>query len=155
MKMLLVGLASLMLVSGCASGALGKLVTPNSVLIAQIGFDVAVGAYCGPDTVMGKAKALAIKTVAQEMLAIDTGSSVPLAALQAALQAKLAAINLNNPGEQQAANEMILIVNQTVGNLVTKPPTSTATTPTVAPTATVAIATVLQQIVNATAAYGV
>jgi len=142
--------ALLLTLAGCAS--LGKLVTPNSVLISQIGFDVAVGAACGPDTVAGRAKALAIKTIASELLAVDTGSSVPLSLLQATLQTKIAALSAANPGEALAANEVLVIVSQIVANLTTP---SAGAKPVAASTATVAIATVLQQIISATGAYGV
>jgi hypothetical protein len=140
--------------SGCSSGALGKVFTPNTVLISQIGFDVAVGAVCGSDTAVGKAKAASLKLVATQLLAVDTGSTAPLAALEASLQAKMATLKLP-PTDQMAATVLLQVINQTIANLVQKPASSTSTTPTTTMTATVAIATVLQEVINATAAYGV
>jgi hypothetical protein len=153
---MMVGLMAAIMVSGCASGKLGKILTPTTVLISQIGFDVAVGAVCGADTVAGKAKAATIKTVATELLAVDSGSTAPLVTLEASLQAKIATLNLP-PTDSIAVAALLQVVNQVVANLVTTSSsgTSTSTTPSAPMTATVAIATVLQQIINATAAYGV
>lgn len=151
-------------IGGCASGALGKLMTPNTVLIAQLAFDVSVGAVCGPDTAVGKAKAASLKLVATELLAIDQGSMVPLAALETSLQAKLATLNLP-PADLMAAQMLMIVINQTISNLVqtsaapaaaaASSGTAPSTTPATTMTAQVAVATVLQQIINAASAYGV
>lgn len=159
MKILMVGLASLMLMSGCASGALGKLVTPNSVLISQIAIDAAVGAVCGPETVAGVTKALAIKTAATELLALDNGSAIPLTDIYPVLNARLdKLVTTLNPAEMQAAKELLLMLSQTANNVVQRQQAAqgTSTVPIVNNSKnTIVIATALHQVINATAAYGV
>lgn len=159
-KILAVATLSVLMLGGCASGALGKLVTPNTVIISQLTFDVAVGAVCGSDTVVGRSKAASIKLVASQLLAVDQGSMVPLSALESTLQAKLATMKLP-PADLMAVQELVTVVNQTISNLTQQPatPTSSSTAPSTVPptqmTAQVAVSTVLQQIINAASAYGV
>jgi hypothetical protein len=145
-------LIAMLCLNGCAS--LGNMITPTTVLVSQIAIDAAVGAVAGPDTIVGKAKAASIKTVASQLLAIDQGSNVAIAALQAALTAKIAALALS-PADALAANSLVIAIDQMVQNMIAKPASSTSTTPAVAPTAQVAVAQILQEVINACAAYGV
>jgi len=138
----------------CGCTSLGKFITPTTVEIAQIAIDTAVGAVLGPDTVAAKATAVAIKSIATQLLAADTGSSVAIGALATELTTEIDTKLKLTPTEQLAANALVQIVATLVPNILAQT-SSTATTPASAPSAKVAIATVLQQIINATAAYGV
>jgi len=130
--------------SACQS--LGQLVTPNAQLVTQAAVYVAVGAAVGTDPLAAKSKALKIKMIATELFALDSGQSVALSALETAVSAKIASLNL--PPPDLLAAELLV---STLATLVTNQTQAGAA----ASSAQVAIAQVLQDVIMATGAYGV
>jgi hypothetical protein len=144
MKPIALILSASIMLAGCQS--LGKLVTPNGQLITQTAVYVAVGAAVGSDPTTEKVKAGQIKSIATQVLALDQGQSVAIAAIEAAVTAKLATMNLPPP-DMLAAQLLMATLATLVQNQLNAGAAS--------PTAQVAIAQVLNDVITATAAYGV
>ena len=134
--------------TGCAE--ISKLSTPAAQPFVQVAVDLAVARAVGTDPTTQQAQALKIKTIAQEVLAIDTGSSVPLSALEATVTAKIATLHLQ-PADAQAAQ--ILVV--TLGALVQQQIGSATTGGAVTPDTKVAVAQICNFVITATSVYGV
>jgi predicted small lipoprotein YifL len=144
----LIAIAALALLAGCTS--LGNLTTPSGNVLVQVAVDVAVGQVVGTGPT-AKAKAAQISAIAQQALSIDQGSSVTLAALEGAVNAQIAKLNLP-PADALAAQVLV----QTVESIITQKLTGGATTTpagTVTPTSSVAIALVLQDVITACSVY--
>lgn len=110
------------LVGGCS--ILTKLESPAAQPFDAIAIAVAVDAVVGTNPVVSAPRASAVKTIAQEVLAADTGTLVTVDALFAVAQSKVAALNLA-PGDQAAA-ALFLAVIKGAADQYTLKATSTA-----------------------------
>lgn len=137
----------LLSLSGCAN--LASVLTPASQPFLQVAVDAAVAGAVGSDASTQKAKALKIKTIATEVLTIDTGTQVALSAVEAAVNAKIATLNLP-PADLVAAQ---LLTATLAAVIQTKLNTSTAGA--VTQTTQVAIADIANDVISACSAYGV
>jgi hypothetical protein len=127
--------------TGCATA--GKFITPTVVTIEQGVADVAVA------TAVSKGiPALQIKTIAQQLLALDNGTTA-LSAIEAVVTQKLIAMKLP-PGDLAAAQ----LLTQSLTAAVTAK-LSTSTAGSVNANTQVAIADVLNAVITATSFYGV
>ena len=137
---------ALALLAGCAS--LGNLVSPASTTLVTVAADVAVAAAVGNVPGLQRAKAQTIVTIARQALALDTGSTVPLAQLEAGVNAQIAALHLP-AGDQAAATILVATIEQVINQKLTAGG-GTATTPTgtVTSSTKVAIAQVLNAVIN-------
>lgn len=146
-------LLCLPLLDGCTTTALGafskvgQVMTPTSSLIVQAAVDSAVAHTVGNNPATQKANAIRIKLVAQQVLALDNATAV-VPALEAVLNAKIAALHLN-VGDQQAA----MLLTATLETLLNA---KIAATPGGAVTANtqVAIAGVANAVITACSLYG-
>lgn len=137
----------LLSLSGCAT--LASALTPAAQPFLQVAVDAAVATAVGSDASTQKAKALKIKTIATEVLTIDTGTQVALSAVEAAVNAKIATLNLP-PADQLAAQ---LLTSALAAIIQTKLNTSTAGA--VTQTTQVAVADIANDVISACSAYGV
>lgn len=144
MKYLLpLALGLVLALAGCST--LSQVLTPTGELISGVAIDIAVGRVIGNGT-SADARAAVIRGVAQELLAIDKGDSVTVVAVEAALNAKVAALHLN-PADAQAAADLGAAFTVAVTSFLQK---STAG---VLPTSQVAIAFVLTRVITACSGY--
>jgi hypothetical protein len=133
----------LTLCAGCAQ--LASIVTPSSAPFIQVAVDVAVATAVQKGVPPAK-----IKSIAQAVLALDSGSTVVnLAAVQALLDAKLATMNLP-PADLAAAQVLTAALDAIIQTKLSAPSAGTVTAAT-----EVAVAQVLNDVISATSAYGV
>lgn len=125
-----------------ACSTLAKLVTPGAQPFVAAAADVAVA------TAVSKGiSAKQIKSIAQEVLAVDQGEAVTLTSIQAFVNTKIAGLNL--PAGDVAASQILLAalseaVQQEISSAQGK----------ITPTTQAAIAEVLNDVIVACAAYG-
>ena len=146
MKLLIATLAALSL-CGCAT--LSKITTPTAQPFVQAAVAVAVATAVGTNVASQKAKALQIKGIAQQLLAVDEGATVPLTQLESLVNAKILAMKLPQ-GDVLAAELLTAALTAAVQAEITG-----ATNGAVSPTTQAAVATILNDVITATAAYGV
>lgn len=147
MKLLIATLAALSL---CGCGTLSKLTTPTAQPYIQAAVAVAVATAVGTgNTASQQAKALQIKGIAQQLLAVDEGATVPLTQLEAIVNAKIAAMKLP-AGDVIAAQVLMAAISTTVQLEI-----QNLTNGAVSPTTQAAVAAILTDVITATAAYGV
>lgn len=133
-----------------ACSTLSNLTTPAANPLVQVAVDVAVAQVVGTGAA-AHAKAVKISSIASQALALDTGSSVAITAIEASVTAQIAKLNLP-PADALAANVLV----QTVEALITQKLSSGSTTTsagTVTSTTNVAIALVLNDVIQACAIY--
>jgi hypothetical protein len=136
------------LICGCST--LSNLTTPAANPLIQVAVDVAVAQVVGTGA-SAHAQAQKISSIAQQALALDNGSSVAITAIESAVNAQIAKLNLP-PADALAANVLV----QTVETLITQKlggGSTTTTAGTVTSTTNVAIALVLNDVIQACAIY--
>ncbi len=126
--------------SACAT--LAKIVTPGAAPFVQAAADVAVA-----EAVNKGIPAKQIKTVAQEVLAIDQGDAVTLTSIQAYVNAKIVGLKLP-PGDVVAAQILLAALSSAVQQEIASAQGK------ITPTTQAAIADVLNDVIVACAAYG-
>ena len=146
MKLLLATLAALSL---CGCTTLSKITTPTAQPYIQAAVAVAVAIAVGNNATTEKAKALQIKGIAQQVLAVDEGATVPLTQLESVVNAKIAAMKLP-AADVYAAQILMAALTAAVQAEI-----SGATSGAVSPTTQAAVAAILNDVITATAAYGV
>lgn len=144
---IIIALVATLALSGCST--LSKLTTPTAQPYIQAAVAVAVAVAVGTDSASQKAKALQIKGIAQQLLAVDQGATVPLTQLEAIVDAKIALLNL--PASDVLAAQILMAAVSSAVQLEIQSVTSGAVTP----TTQAAVAAVLNDVITATAAYGV
>ncbi len=141
MKIRVLALAAIIALTGCA--AAGKLITPTAVMVTQGVADVAVATAVSKGIPAAK-----IKLIAQQLLALDNSNSA-LSAIEAALNAQIVALHLP-PGDVAAmqilTSSLTAAVNAKLGS---------GTAGSVNSNTQVAIADVLNAVLQATSFYGV
>lgn len=107
--------ACLTALTGCA--ALGKVFTPANAPLVSAGIDLAVGFAVGTDPLTQKVKALAIKTIAQQIAVDAADPTATVATIEASLNAKIIKL-APNPLDAAAfmtlATSLQLFLNQKV-----------------------------------------
>jgi hypothetical protein len=129
----------------CGCSFLGNLVTPTVVPWLQIAVDVAVAQVVQNN----KAKAIQVKAIAQQVLAADSGTNVALAEIETLVNAKIAALKLP-PADLAAAQLLAATLEAVVQAKLTS-----ATGAGVTAATQVAVATLCNDVILATSAYGV
>lgn len=124
-----------------ALGACAYLESPAAQPFDQIAVAVAVDTVVGTNPVTSAARAAAVKSVAQKVLAADTGVVTTLDSLQAVALAKVTALGLP-PGDAAAAAILLAVFNSAVDHYV-----STATAGTSAGNVQVAVSTVCNWVI--------
>lgn len=147
---LIAGLLAAGILGGCTT--LGNFATPAANPLVQVAADVAVAQAVGTGA-DAHARAQKIASIANAALAIDTGNSTTLVAVESAVTAQIAKLSLP-PADALAAQVLV----QTLGGIVTQQLTAgggAVTTPagTAKTSTTVAIALVLNDVIAATAVY--
>jgi hypothetical protein len=117
----------------------------------QVAVDVAVAQVVGTPGPAAHAKAQQIAAIANAALGVDEGSSVAITAIEAAVTAQVAKLSLP-PADQMAAQILIQTVEGIIGQKLSTGSTSTAAG-TVTAQSKVAIAQVLNDVIQATAVY--
>jgi hypothetical protein len=142
-KVLVVPLViALSLFAGCT--ALQKLTTPAAQPFIQAAVDVAVA------TAVAKGvPAAQIKSIAQAVLAADTGTAVALSSIQSIVSAKIATLKLP-PADAAAASLLIATLDGIVQVQLSSPSATKITAAT-----QVAVSELFNDVVVATSAYGV
>lgn len=97
---------------GCA-----YLESPAAQPLDSIAVAVAVDAVVGTNTVTQAARAHAVKDIATQVLAYDTGVVATLAELQTVVAAKIAALHLP-PGDQAAAQLFLAVINAAINQYI-------------------------------------
>jgi hypothetical protein len=133
---------ALAMFAGCAT--VEKIVTPAAQPFIQAAVDVAVAT-----AVQKGVPALEIKSIAAQVLAVDTGTQVALTAVETIINAKLVSLNLA-PADLAAAE----ILTATLEGVLQLQLSGTAATAVTAQTQ-VAVADLMNDIIVATSAYGV
>jgi hypothetical protein len=146
---LLLPLLAAAVLSACST--ISNLTTPAANPLVQVAVDVAVAQVIGPPGPSAHATALKISAIAQKALAIDNGSSVAVAALEAGVNAQIARLSLT-PADALAAQVLVQTVEQLIAAKLAGGTTATPTG-TVTPQTQVAIATVLNDVIQACAVY--
>jgi hypothetical protein len=136
----------LLSLSGCST--LASVLTPAAQPFLQVAVDAAVATAVGSNAATQKANAVKIKTIATEVLTLDTGTMVALSAVEAAVNAKIATLNLP-PADLAAAN---LLTATLAAVIQTKLSTSAAGA--VTATTQVAVADIANDVISACSAYG-
>ena len=135
-------IVGMVLLPACTT--LGNLVSPTGSALVSVAVDLAVGAAVAK----GVSPTL-IATTAQELLALDSGSSVAITAIDAALQAKLASLHLP-PADLLAVNVLSTSIVAIINSKITAAGGAVKTaTGTVTATTQVAIALVLNDVIAA------
>jgi hypothetical protein len=134
-------LSLVLVLTGCAT--LAKVFNPTAQPFVQAAVDVAVA------TAVQKGIAAAkIKSLAQQVLAADTGTQVALSTIETIINAKLVALNL--PPADLAAGE---ILTSTLTGLLQMELTGTAASAVTAQTQ-VYVADICNDLITATSVYG-
>jgi hypothetical protein len=133
--------------SGCAT--LAKIVTPAAQPFLQVAVDVAVATAVGNDASVQKVRAARIKAIAVEVLTLDTGTQVALSAIEAAVNAKIATLNLP-PIDLAAAQLLTSTLTAVIQAKLDATPAGAVTA-----TTQVAISDICNDVISAVSAYGV
>ena len=152
MKSLIVGALLGVVLSGCT--ALGNLTTPAASPLVQVAVDLAVGTAVSRSPMNAQLATQNIYNIAKEALTIDTGSSVAITAIEAAVNARIAQLNLPPPDLQAAQILSATITQLITAKLSSGGGTTTTSAGTVTSTTQVAVATVLQDVMFACQTYG-
>lgn len=111
MKSLKLALLSIVAVMVCACA---YLESPAAQPLDAIAVAVAVDTVVGTNTVTQASRASAVKRIAQEVLAADTGVTATVDSLESVAAAKVAALKL--PPGDQAATQLFLAILDTAAN---------------------------------------
>lgn len=141
----MVVVAALVAIAGCAT--LGQVFTPANAPLVAASIDVAVAVAAGNDAAAAPARANVIRKVAQDLLAVDQGSSATVATVEAALNAEIDKLKLA-PVDAAAAKLLTAAFTAAIDAQIQKAIDGKLT-----PDTRVAIATVLGQIIVATNSY--
>jgi hypothetical protein len=128
--------------AGCAT--IEKIVTPAAQPFIQAAVDAAVAS-----AVQKGVPALEIKSIAAQVLAVDTGSSVALSEVESIINGKLVGLNLS-PADLAAAEILTATMEAVIETQLTG-----ATAISVSAQTQVAVAELMNDIIMATSAYGV
>lgn len=122
-KTLLMATMAAIVLCGCS--LIQKLESPAAQPFDTVAIAVGVDAIVGTNPLVEVARASAIKQIAVQVLAADTGTLATVDALLVVVNAKVAALNLA-PGDQAAAALFLAVVESAI-NQYTAKLTSTAT----------------------------
>lgn len=147
MKSLILMLVVATGLSGCTF--LSKLSTPTAQPYIQAAVTVAVAATIGTNPATQHARAAQIKAIAQEVLLVATGSEVPLTQLQTIVMQKIASLNLP-PGDVAAAQILLAALDAAIQLEIANLSNGAVT-----PSTQAAVTAILNDVITATAAYGV
>lgn len=100
--------------SGCK-----YLESPAAQPFDAVAVAVAVDAIVGTNTLTQAARAAAVKKIAAEVLAADTGAIATVASLEALAGSKIALLKLP-PGDEAAVNLMLAVLDTAVNTYVSK-----------------------------------
>jgi hypothetical protein len=137
MKSLLLAAAAFIALS---LSACSTLESPAAQPFDAVAVAVAVDTVVGTNASTAVARASAIKSIAQQVLAADTGATATIASLEAVASAKIVALKLP-PGDAAAAALLLTVVDTAVTSYVASKTTGTTADANVQ-AAQVAIATV-------------
>lgn len=136
-----------LLVSDCAT--LSKITTPAAQPYIQAAVDVAVATFIGTNPPEQKPRAIQIKAIAQEVLALDEGSVLPITQIEGFVNSKIAALRLP-PADVAAAQLLMAAITTTVQVEIQ----NLSTHGNVTNNTQAAVAQILTDVITATAAYG-
>lgn len=102
-----------------ALGGCQYLTSPAAQPFDAVAVAVAVDAVVGTDTLTQAAKAAAVKKIASEVLAADTGAVTTVASLEALAGTKIALLKLP-PGEEAAVNLVLAVLDTAVNQYLAK-----------------------------------
>lgn len=103
----------------CIVSACAYLESPAAQPFDAIAVAVAVDSVVGTNTVTQAARASAVKRIAQEVLAADTGVTATLDNLEGIATAKVAALKLP-PGDQAAAQLFLAVLDTAINQYASK-----------------------------------
>ena len=153
LKISIVSLLAFALLSGCASeraalGGIAKAVTPAASQVVDTAVAIATTYELTRDPVTTKAKAVAFKAIAQQIVADTANPATTVAMLEATLNAKLVSL-APNPIVAGSAISLIGGIQGALDNVI-----GTATGAPLTQQTLVSLRGVAQQVVNVCAFYG-
>lgn len=109
----------LLAVAALTLGGCAYLESPAAQPFDAIAVAVAVDTVVGTNTATQAVRAAAVKRIAQEVLAADTGAVATVASLEALAGAKIALLKLP-PGDAAAVNLMLAVLDTAVNTYIAK-----------------------------------